>query len=791
MQDRLKNLGGLDADTIRRMVAAALDGLAEELRNWEEQGSRAEVGVSLFKRLSEFSTLLDDYRVAAMLPSVEPRLRASNPVTPREIMRVAEGLLQAGRPDLPQQGATRTATPEVPLSGTSTEHFAWNAALGQAIHPVGKVRVSGPVTARLKGRLGLIPAEWTAVIRKAKTVVEQLPSPDHPGHVTGLILGRIQAGKTNAMIATSALAVDNGFRLIVVLTSDNTWLYDQTLRRFKQNLPGITCAGMTEWEDKQHQISANLQTGGVVLVSTKNRLRLEGLIRLVNEIGVGLTPTLVFDDEADQASLDRNAYRQAADPTTTNGLITALRRRFDTLGFIQVTATPQAILLLDKGHPYRPEFITVLEPGSDYVGGDTYFGPGSPYLIPVPIDEITVLKKAEGSERLPPGLRCALLTFFTAATAKLMPDGQGAYSCLIHISLSRQVHARVGSIVQSTISEMSRILRGSGTREEANALIAELRKAYDELLGTAGQLPEFDLILHLMGELFPSADIQILNSTTETKQPRYDSPFNIIIGGTKLGRGVTIQGLLVTYYGRDSVRPQMDTVQQHARMYGYRKFDLPVSRIFLPDELASRFRDITVSENELREWLSLLPRATFDPLLIGKGMLPTRKEVLNPNTVGCYVPGRAYTPGPSPFVGFKDVQLTEHLDRILGIPARGRPSLSAETVDYVLAILSYIQTPPGGTGRWEDRRIRAALRVLGGLYSNTAYVAVFAGRDLRPNEKPNVADSDDLNLVPRDFPALLMFRQNGRVSRGWAGVPFWIPVVRFPEGRYPVSFNFS
>ena len=808
MQDRLDRLAKLELGTIARLLQEELEGLHSELHEVLTIGDREAGGVELYRRLNKFRELIGQYGLAAILPALHPWVGHRQRLRANEAEELAYRIFCLGEevpvpPQLDGSGhrmGDETGTSSAGrMNGDVSDRFVADRGVITGSPTVYcTVRMDGPLFSRVKNKLSGRAEDFPEVRRKAAQVTGRLPAPDvipGPGqptiHHNGLILGRIQAGKTNAMIATSALAIDSGYKLVVVLTSDNTWLYEQTVGRFKKALLGVTCAGMYEWAGKRSQIVSGLKTGGVVMVTTKNQARLKDLADFLDSIGVSEVPALIFDDEADQASLDTNARNPDALPSTINQLITNLRDLFRVSGFVQVTATPQALFLLDQLSPYRPDFIVVIDPGEGYIGGDVYFTEVSKYLVPVSFNEIIYLKGA-AALTLPPGLRRALCTFFIGASSKLMIKDSDPYSCLIHISLKTDDHDRVRDLVQGYISELTAALHGPEADRDTDGVRGALQEAYDDLLTTATDLPPLDEILLTLAGLISSTDVQVLNSVNAEKQARYDTPYNILIGGTKLGRGVTIQGLLVTYYGRESRTPQMDTVQQHARMYGYRSANLPLSRIFLPGQLAQYFRDINLSENELREWLKTVPDGTyFEPQIIPTGMRATRNNVLNPATVGCYVPGRSYGPSPAVFQHYKDTRLTADLDAMLGLPGRGDYRVDEITIGRAIQILELIKTGSGGAGRWEDNRVREALRMLRGPYEDKACLAVFSGRRLKLAEKPNIADSADLTRVKADVPGLLMFRQDGRRDDDWSGVPFWIPVVRFPDGRYPIAFNFS
>ena len=129
-------------------------------------------------------------------------------------------------------------------------------------------------------------------------------------------------------------------------------------------------------------------------------------------------------------------------------------------------------------------------------------------------------------------------------------------------------------------------------------------------------------------------DIQVLNSNNEEQnQPHYDRRYNILIGGNKLARGVTVKNLLVTYYGRQTRRTNMDTMLQHARMYGYREKDLDVTRLFVTPTVEERFRLINESEQALREIIERYPNEEYRGILIGASLNATRSNVLNQNNI--------------------------------------------------------------------------------------------------------------------------------------------------------------
>src|SRR6185436_19707611 len=117
----------------------------------------------------------------------------------------------------------------------------------------------------------------------------------------------------------------------------------------------------------------------------------------------------------------------------------------------------------------------------------------------------------------------------------------------------------------------------------------------------------------------PGITVKLVNGETD-EDVAVESPYNLFVGGNKLGRGVTIKNLLVSYYGRNPQRPQADTVLQHARMYGYRRKDIGLLRLFLPPELHTVFKAIHKMECGLRELISRSSAEDFRGVYLDRGL---------------------------------------------------------------------------------------------------------------------------------------------------------------------------
>ncbi len=297
---------------------------------------------------------------------------------------------------------------------------------------------------------------------------------------TGLLYGRIQSGKTVAMITLVAAAIDNGFRVVVVLTSDNTKLVAQTAERFG-DLDGTLTLDATVrdvWSTDHKHISKYLSQAGVVFVCSKNHKRLADLIEFLEQIGAPDYPALILDDEADQATLDTNLARNSrakvkgkapVDPTAIYELVVEqLRKSLRHHVFLQVTATPYALLLQSVGAKLRPGFTHLLEPGPGYTGGEKFFeaehveGPRPPLVYVDSEESQTILA---GTSEAPEGLKNAIAFFLVAAGAQAVLDPEAVkagQNFLCHTSQLRTQHRNLESLVRGYVDKVGDGLAARG-----------------------------------------------------------------------------------------------------------------------------------------------------------------------------------------------------------------------------------------------------------------------------------------------------------------------------------------
>lgn len=458
----------------------------------------------------------------------------------------------------------------------------------------------------------------------------------------GLIYGLVQSGKTGVLTVTGAMGADEGYRTLIILTSDNDPLYEQTLGRAREAFPGIDIIGKKEFKDVGAFVQ-RIKDGTCAVVTTKNSGLLNTLIENFRIGKMRNLSCLIIDDEADQASLNTRAARADGTRSAINEKIAKLRGFFERNTYLQVTATPQALFLQTPGHDFRPKFTVLSHPGSDYVGGEDFFGDQSNLVREFDLNDITVL--APGPQpspalQIPTSLIRALDIFMIGATFKRTTDADQNCAFLCHVSTRTDDHKHIVNLLRKYKVDLA-----AGIRTKKPLIDRRLRAAYDDLARTHEGLrgKKFDELVEAIGFFSPGITVKLVNGETD-EDVAVKSPYNLFVGGNKLGRGVTIKNLLVSYYGRNPRRPQADTVLQHARMYGYRRKDIGLLRLFLPLELHTVFRAINKMERGLRDLIARRPAEEFRGVYIESGLNATRRNILAPGSIGVYSGGSIYNP---------------------------------------------------------------------------------------------------------------------------------------------------
>lgn len=259
--------------------------------------------------------------------------------------------------------------------------------------------------------------------------------------------------------------------------------------------------------------------------------------------------------------------------------------------------------------------------------------------------------------------------------------------------------------------------------------------------------------------------------------------YTIIIGGNKLSRGITIKNLITTYYCRNWASPNMDTVNQHARMYGYRSEIKDVMRIFTTSQIITDFEQITNSDFVLRQYLTDYPDSSIIPIAHSRRLRSTRPSVVPNNTILRFTSRKtvfSHYPiydeeGIDSETNELDVFLNEYTTEKYG---------HLTTIDLVCDILNRIRYISVPTEEWNHEAIIALLRNKASELQNQIKIIIRRDSLITRDEERgmgSVLSGTDNTIYDENLPILFLYRLSGRSDNGWADKPFWVPVFRMPS----------
>jgi hypothetical protein len=397
--------------------------------------------------------------------------------------------------------------------------------------------------------------------------------------------------------------------------------------------------------------------GGVhplLLVVKKNASVLRNLNRWVRDVlerrgDTRSVPILVIDDEADQASVDTgdqdfdgSVPDPDYEPTRINGQIRLLLEAFDRSAYVAYTATPFAnILIHDERSAERfgadlfpKSFIVNLAAPSNYIGPASLFGingdraADSPDPLPL-IREIdqdeegwiaaphdsSFVPLTGGQPRIPTSLETAILAFILVCAARRARGKPTAHnSMLVHVSRFTAVQLQVHTQVETWFKDVSRQLR---YRTGSEALLQRMQDLWeDDFEPTTRAVAETPFGRDITSLSWSDVETE-LATAAESIVPRLvnsqirepldyeaarDHGLNVIaIGGDKLSRGLTLEGLSVSYFLRQS--SAYDSLMQMGRWFGYRPGYVDLCRLYTTSDMVLWFRHVATAAEELREQL--------------------------------------------------------------------------------------------------------------------------------------------------------------------------------------------
>jgi hypothetical protein len=460
----------------------------------------------------------------------------------------------------------------------------------------------------------------------------------------GMLLGKVQSGKTRAFLGIIALAFDEGYDAAVILTKGTKSLARQTVQRVKTDFAPFIADDQVQVYDIMQlvELTGYELAQKLIFVVKKEDDNMKRLLQAFEKRFPSLRAKrlLIIDDEADFASVSFRQKDGVMSPGVIASQIDHLQRLAPESDFLQVTATPYSLYLQPEDEvtrrgvslflPKKPLFTEILPIHSGYVGGEHYFehsaDPTSPayyFYRDVPMAERDALRRADGrrlqieevlTHKNTAVLRDALMTFIVGGVIRRLQQSEAGqtpqkFSFLFHTEQQRGSHDWQEMVVTKIIE---------GFVEQAakdSALFWQLLEAaYVDLSRSielaAAALPPLATVAAEVKRALAGGFVMItkVNSNQQVEelldddgQLRLRTPFNLFIGGQILDRGVTIRNMIGFYYGRNPQRLQQDTVLQHSRVYGARPIaDLPVTRFYAPKTIYDLMRRIHEFDAALR-----------------------------------------------------------------------------------------------------------------------------------------------------------------------------------------------
>lgn len=477
------------------------------------------------------------------------------------------------------------------------------------------------------------------VWKSALAILEHGPQRSGTGGRTGLALGHVQSGKTTSITALVAAAADQGYQIIVALLGGTNLLLDQNRNRLEDAL-GTQARKDYRWVTEVNpagvaaakRVTSRVENGRAILIPVlKHAGRLHSLAKVLDGVaGIEQVPVLIIDDEADQASLNTSATSESK----TYEAIRVLRSRVPKHLYVQYTATPYAPLMLDADDLLSPDFVEFLEPGTGYTGGREFFVESAGQVI----RDVPLLDEQPAKSpplELPRSLISALGSFIAGAAMLIdrQPDA-APVSMLIHSTQRNDVQERYRFLVER---ELRKWRTAADKATSVDGLPDAVRNERAILNDRGAPEIDLDVFLEKVRWVLRETSLWLVNSTSALNKVEWNvTPAHILIGGNKLDRGFTVEGLTVTYMNRPP-SPQVDTLEQRARAFGYRRDQLPYCQFFATRRTIRSLRDIVFTEYDLRAQLhdhvdaggTVHSWAREVGLMLPDGMQPTRAAVVS------------------------------------------------------------------------------------------------------------------------------------------------------------------
>lgn len=509
---------------------------------------------------------------------------------------------------------------------------------------------------------GFAPNVLATLDDSTAEIVNCAGDPSEPGawKRRGLVIGDVQSGKTATYLGAVNRAADAGYKLVILLAGGTEALRKQTQFRVDEGLLGRDTSngneplGVAAWQG--NFISAQAMTTQetdfrktskqatsilvdpdsptpLVFVIKKNKTALENVRDWIAAQRTGTepldVPMLLIDDESDYASVNT---KDENSPTAINGLIREILALAGRTSYLAFTATPFANVFIDHetvdealGDDLFPnDYIRTLDAPSNYSGSTSYFGTedASDSSRLVSLDDADQVfpykhKSQLRVDHLPESLLESIRYFVLASAVREARKDSSPRAMLINVSRFKHVQAQVHGLVEAEFErvkaavELHAVNKTSGAGEHGE--LRKLRETYERQL--AGRVEfMFEEVQPFLSQAVHGTGVRLINSERVKRAKdlgEVETDRMIAVGGDVLSRGLTLEGLTVSYFHR--LVGASDTLLQMARWFGYRPGYEDLCRVWIPDEVADQFRYVDGIVGELRGQLRVMKKQGLRP----------------------------------------------------------------------------------------------------------------------------------------------------------------------------------
>lgn len=514
---------------------------------------------------------------------------------------------------------------------------------------------------------GILPLKVLATLdADTDQVLDQCGDPRRPGDgaIRGMVMGNVQSGKTTNYSALICKAADAGYRVIILLAGITNSLRAQTQERIdetfigrismfaaaaQQSLPIQNFASVRRIPSYGTSRDSDFSAGRdgiyfgltghqepMIFITKKNKSVLERLERWIDEQGQtgGYDlPLLLIDDEADNASI--NTARDPGRTTAINRVIRQILSRFPRSAYVGYTATPFANIFIDPETSEEMEhddlfpgnFIKALDPPTNYVGSHRIFREGGnlrDVMVRLIDDYRTLLplthKSGDTICELPESFRHAIRVFCLTRAIRVL-QGKGCAHCSMMVNVSRfnAIQDQILGLSYEYLGELKDAVSVHASLppdQIQDETMDDLHESFEIEFG--GDDFDWEEVVAKLNEGIQSIEVRTVNMRgghLDYTLNRENGLHVIAIGGLALSRGLTLEGLTVSYLLRNTAAS--DTLMQMARWFGYRPGYEEICRLYLPQVSFDHYVYVDEATEELRSEVKRMQSANRTPADFG------------------------------------------------------------------------------------------------------------------------------------------------------------------------------